>query len=130
MAAELSLNTDDGPDGAPRVTATGEIDLSNVAQLIQALNTASAGTRRPITIDLSTVRYLDSAGINVLFNHADKVDGLHIIVHPLLIRSSPSAVWIRSLPSTLHRPSRETTRSSRIALSCRDYRLYLCGRKQ
>ena len=86
MAAELSLNTDQGPDGAPRVTARGEIDLSNVAQLIEALNSASAGTSRPITIDLSTVKYLDSAGINALFDHADKVDGLHIIVHPLLIR--------------------------------------------
>ncbi|WAJ43264.1 STAS domain-containing protein [Mycobacterium sp. Aquia_216] len=86
MVAELTLNTDHGPDGTPRVTATGEIDLSNVAQLIQALNKASAGTRRPMTIDLSTVRYLDSAGINALFDHADKVDGLHIIVHRLLVR--------------------------------------------
>ncbi|MCV7412620.1 hypothetical protein AWC05_18540 [Mycobacterium florentinum] len=86
MAAELTLNTDLGPDGTPRVTATGEIDLSNVAQLVQALTTASAGTRRPITVDLSTVKYLDSAGINALFDHADKVDGLHIIVHRLLVR--------------------------------------------
>lgn len=86
MPAALTLNTDHGPDGNPRVTATGEIDLSNVDQLIKALNAASAGTRRPITIDLSTVKYLDSAGINALFDHADKVDGLHIIVHRLLIR--------------------------------------------
>jgi anti-sigma B factor antagonist len=86
MATELTLNTDRGPDGTPRVIATGEIDLSNVAHFIQALSTASAGTRRPVTVDLSTVKYMDSAGINALFNHADKVDGLHIIVHPLLIR--------------------------------------------
>ena len=86
MAAELMLKTDHGPDGKPQVTARGEIDLSNVAQLIKALNTASAGTRRPMTIDLSKVKYLDSAGINALFDHADKVDGLHIIVHRLLIR--------------------------------------------
>lgn len=86
MAAELTLNIDHGSDGTPRVTATGEIDLSNVARLIQALNSASAETRTPITIDLSTVKYVDSAGINALFDHADKVDGLHIIVHPLLIR--------------------------------------------
>lgn len=86
MATELSLNTDRGPDGRPRVVATGEIDLSNVGNFIDALATASAGSRKPMTIDLSTVRYLDSAGINVLFDHADKVDGLHVIVHPLLIR--------------------------------------------
>jgi anti-anti-sigma factor len=86
MAAELSLNTDHGPDGAPWVTATGEIDLSNVARFIEALNAASAGARKPMTIDLSTVKYLDSAGINALFDHAEKVEGLHIIVHRLLIR--------------------------------------------
>jgi anti-sigma B factor antagonist len=86
MAAELTLNTEHGPDGTPCVTATGEIDLSNVARFIEALNTASSGSSRPITINLSTVKYLDSAGINALFGHAEKVDGLHVIVHPLLIR--------------------------------------------
>jgi anti-sigma B factor antagonist len=86
MATPLTLNTDRGPDGTPRVIATGEIDLSNIDQFIQALTTASAGARGPITIDLSTVKYLDSAGINVLFDHADKVDALHVIVHPLLVR--------------------------------------------
>ena len=86
MATPLTLNTDRGPDGTPRVIATGEIDLSNIDHFIQALTTATAGTRGPITIDLSTVKYLDSAGINVLFNHADKVDRVHIIVHRLLIR--------------------------------------------
>jgi anti-sigma B factor antagonist len=86
MATPLTLNTDRGPDGTPRVIAIGEIDLSNIDQFIQALATASAGTRGPITIDLSTVKYLDSAGINALFDHADKVDGLHVIVHPLLVR--------------------------------------------
>jgi len=86
MAAELSLNTDRGPDGAPRVIVSGEIDLSNVDRFVQSLTAATAGTRTPITVDLSTVKYVDSAGINALFDHADKVDGLHIIVHPLLIR--------------------------------------------
>ena len=35
---------------------------------------------------MSAVKYLDSAGINVLFNHADEVDRLHLIVHPFLVR--------------------------------------------
>jgi anti-sigma B factor antagonist len=86
MAAPLTLNTDRGPDGTPWLTATGEIDLSNVAQFRHALYQTSAGTRGPITIDLSTIRYIDSAGINALFDHADRVDGLHIIVHRLLVR--------------------------------------------
>ena len=86
MATPLTVNTDRGPHGSLRVVATGEIDLSNIDDFVDALNTATAGTRGPVTVDLSTVRYLDSRAINALFDHADKVDGLHVIVHPLLVR--------------------------------------------
>ena len=86
MATPLTLNTDRDDDGAPRLVAEGEIDLSNIAVFTEALTEASAGTRQPITVDMSAVKYLDSAGINALFNHADEVDRLHLIVHPFLIR--------------------------------------------
>jgi anti-anti-sigma factor len=86
MATPLNLTADRGADGTPRITAAGEIDLSNIDAFTDALETASAGTRGPITVDLSAVKYLDSAGINALFERADLVDGLHLIVHPLLIR--------------------------------------------
>ena len=86
MATPLTLNTDRDADGAPRLVAEGEIDLSNVAVFTEALTRASAGTRQAITVDMSAVKYLDSAGINVLFNHAEEVDRLHLIVHPFLVR--------------------------------------------
>jgi anti-sigma B factor antagonist len=86
MATPLTLNTDRGVDGTPRVVAAGEIDLSNIAEFTRALTDASAGNRGPITVDLSAVKYVDSAGINALFDHADEVDRLHVIVHPLLLR--------------------------------------------
>ncbi len=86
MATPLSLNTDRGVDGTPRVTAAGEIDISNIDLFSQALTTASEGARGPITVDLSAVKYLDSAGINALFRHADEIDRLHLIVHPFLLR--------------------------------------------
>ncbi len=86
MATPLNLNTDRDADGTPRITAAGEIDLSNIDVFTEALATASAGTRGPITVDLGAVKYVDSAGINALFDHADQVDRLHVIVHPLLVR--------------------------------------------
>jgi anti-sigma B factor antagonist len=86
MATPLTLNTRRAADGDPTVIAEGEIDLSNVDVFTEALSTASAGSRRPLTVDLSAVKYLDSAGINVLFTYADEVDRLHLIVHPFLIR--------------------------------------------
>jgi anti-anti-sigma factor len=86
MVTPLTLNTGRGADGSPLVIALGEIDLSNIVVFTDALTSASAGTRGPITVDLSAVKYLDSAGINALFNHADEVDRLHLIVHPFLMR--------------------------------------------
>ena len=32
------------------------------------------------------MKYLDSAGINVLFKHAGEIESLHLIVHPFLLR--------------------------------------------
>ena len=86
MMTPLTLNTDRGVDGSRGSIATGEIDLSNIDVFAEALTTASEGNRRPITVDISAVKYLDSAGINVLFKHADEIDRLHLIVHPLLVR--------------------------------------------
>ena len=86
MATPLILNTDRGVDGTPRVIAAGEIDRTNVAVLTEALSMASEGARRSITVDLSEVKYLDSSGINALFQHANEIDGLHLIVHPFIIR--------------------------------------------
>jgi anti-sigma B factor antagonist len=86
MATPLHVNTDRGAEGTPRVTAVGEIDLSNIAVFTEALTTATAGTHGPMTIDLGAVKYLDSAAVNALFDQADQVDRLRIIVHPLLMR--------------------------------------------
>ncbi|MCV7196577.1 STAS domain-containing protein [Mycobacterium angelicum] len=86
MATPLTLHTESGADGTPRLIATGEIDLSNIARFTRALAEASAGTPETVTVDLTAVKYLDSAGINALFDHADQVDRLHVIVHPFLIR--------------------------------------------
>jgi anti-anti-sigma factor len=86
MATLLTLNTERGVDGTPRVTAVGEIDISNIDVFTEELAAASADAPGPITVDLSAVKYLDSAGINVLFKHAAEIESLHLIVHPFLLR--------------------------------------------
>ena len=75
----LTLITDRGVGGTPRVTAAGEIDISNIHVFTEALTTASEGNSKPITVDMSAVKYLDSAGVNVLFKHADEIDRLRTI---------------------------------------------------
>lgn len=86
MATPLTLHTESDADGAPRLVAAGEIDLSNIGQFTTALAEASAGSQPTVTVDLGAVKYVDSAGINALFDYADQVDDLHVIVHPFLIR--------------------------------------------
>jgi anti-anti-sigma factor len=86
MATPLSLKTRRDADGGATVIAEGEIDLSIIDVFTEALTSASDGARTPMTVDLSAVKYLDSAGINVLFTYADEVDRLHLIVHPFLVR--------------------------------------------
>lgn len=88
MATPLTLHVEPGPDGTQRLVATGEIDLSNVEVFAKALGAAVAdATERGsiVTVDLSAVKYLDSAAINTLFAEAGHVNCLKLIVHPFLM---------------------------------------------
>jgi len=87
MPTALDVRTETGTDGTPRVVASGEIDLSNVAIFARALSQAGTVVRdtKALTVDLRDVKYLDSAAINTLFDHADQLDRLHLIVHPFLL---------------------------------------------
>ncbi|MGC2655590.1 MAG: STAS domain-containing protein [Mycobacterium sp.] len=86
MPTSLTLDTARGSDGRVVLTASGEIDLSNIDTFTEALTTAVVETAGPggmLTVDLSAVDYLDSAAINALFNHAERI---HVIAEPRLIR--------------------------------------------
>ncbi len=86
MPTSLSLDTVQRVDGELVLVAAGEIDLSNVEAFTTAISTAIAeiaDSGRTLTVDLSSVEYLDSAAINVLFLHAEQI---RVIAHPLLVR--------------------------------------------
>ncbi|MGC5038222.1 MULTISPECIES: STAS domain-containing protein [unclassified Streptomyces] len=77
MTTPLTLRTGRRADGTPQLSVSGEIDMSNASALAEALGT---GTGR-LVVDLTAVEYLDSAGLSVLFAHAER---LELIVTPLL----------------------------------------------
>lgn len=86
MSTSLTLDTARSSDGQLVLTAAGEIDLSNVEPFTDALETAVAEANRgggTLVVDLSAVAYLDSAGVNVLFPHAEHI---RVIAHPFLVR--------------------------------------------
>lgn len=69
-------------DGTLVLAVTGEIDMSNASSFAAALAAAhrDAGGS-PLTVDLTGVEYLDSAGLAVLFPH---VEYLRLIATGLL----------------------------------------------
>jgi anti-anti-sigma factor len=86
MPTLLTLDTARSNDGQLMLIAAGEIDLSNIDAFTHALTSAiaeAASSGGRLTVDLSAVEYLDSAAINALFPHADRI---HVIAHPFLVR--------------------------------------------
>ncbi len=78
MTTPLALSANLRPDGSQVLTADGEIDMSNAGQLGDALAQTGDG---PVVVDLTAVGYLDSAGLTVLFTHADHIE---LVVSSLL----------------------------------------------
>jgi anti-anti-sigma factor len=81
----LTVTPGTAPGGLPLLTVAGEIDLGNAGLLareleaLEALETSDAAGR--VVVDLTAVDYLDSAGLSVLFVHAER---LELVVPPLL----------------------------------------------
>lgn len=70
MTTPLTLVPGRRPDGTHHLAVSGEIDMSNIDSLADALST----TPGPLVLDLTDVEYLDSAGLSVLFAHADRLE--------------------------------------------------------
>lgn len=63
----MSLKVNNGMrDDACCVRVSGEVDVSNAAELRKALDEALANATDAIEVDLSEVSYIDSTGIGVL----------------------------------------------------------------
>lgn len=46
---------------------SGEVDMSNAAEMVSALGGAASNEMTAVILDLSDVEYLDSAGIHLIF---------------------------------------------------------------
>jgi anti-anti-sigma factor len=81
MTTPLTLTPDRRPDGTAVLTAVGEIDMSNSADLASAVTTALEDGGGPVVVDLTDVEYLDSAGLSILLAYADRIE---VVASPLL----------------------------------------------
>jgi anti-anti-sigma factor len=68
----VGIDPTGGAQETPLVTVEGEIDLAAASELDEVLRTAGQGSDE-VSVDLSAVDYLDTAGVRVLFDHAVRV---------------------------------------------------------
>lgn len=73
MTTALQLTTGRTADGAPRLTAVGEIDISN-AETFRAALAEEVDPPTRLLVDLTRVEYLDSAALATLFAFVDDID--------------------------------------------------------
>lgn len=60
-------------DGVPVAQVRGELDLSNVGQVRTAIVSAVTNTTRALIVDLSELTYMDSRGVHLLFEIAERM---------------------------------------------------------
>jgi anti-anti-sigma factor len=76
----------EGDDAVPIVGVDGEIDAANAAELRRALREPLTNRATALVVDLTATRYLDSAGINLLFDLGaelrDRQQRLHVVAAP------------------------------------------------
>ena len=95
---DLDIRTD---GDAVVVAPVGDVDLTNAEDLRSAILAATSGDSAGVILDLSRTRYLDSAGVRVLFAIARRLEErrrrLAIVAPPgALVRRLLSIVDIES----------------------------------
>jgi anti-sigma B factor antagonist len=76
--AQVAIDTHADAGGVPVITVTGDLDMSNAGLLERAVATAIADSPQRLVFDLTSLRFMDSAGIAVLLGAAGKVEGVHL----------------------------------------------------
>jgi len=78
----------DGTDTA-RITLAGEIDMDNARQVETGILGAISNQLTGVTLDLSGIEYIDSAGLRVLFSLGARLTTLQIGLRLLVPEQSP-----------------------------------------
>lgn len=73
-----------GADGRPCVSLAGEFDVSNADDLRRALDEIPRG--QPAVVDATGLRFIDSSGIAVLLQHAERFGPIDVRNAPPILR--------------------------------------------
>jgi anti-anti-sigma factor len=82
----------DERDGdVPIVTIEGEIDASNSREIAGRMRGALSNQAKVLVVDLTPTTYIDSAGINILFQLATELSERQQELHVVVAAASPIA---------------------------------------
>jgi anti-anti-sigma factor len=87
----LARITDEHHGEVPVVTIAGEIDASNSGEVADRLRAALSNRSEALVVDLSPTTYIDSAGINVLFQVSLELRQRQQQLHLVIAQPSPIA---------------------------------------
>ena len=76
-------------------TVTGELDISNVNGIEQAILVATSNRAELVLLDLSEVDYLDSAGIHLVYRLRERLQSRGQALRLILAEDSPAADALR-----------------------------------
>ncbi len=84
--SQLARTESEDRGGVRIVRVSGEIDLSNAQQVMDAIGAAVPEGTSPLVVDLSATDYMDSSGITMLFRLAERMSfgrqKLRLVVPP------------------------------------------------
>jgi anti-anti-sigma factor len=86
-AARVETNAE---DGSVHIAVSGEIDLANAATVEDELREATSHQPVAVSVDLTNLSYMDSAGIRILFMLASRLQALGIVVELIVPLDSPT----------------------------------------
>jgi anti-anti-sigma factor len=76
-------------EDAVSIVVGGEIDLANAAAVKRQIVEAISNQLTEVTLDLTTLIYIDSAGLRVLFTLGTRLETLQIALELLVPTESP-----------------------------------------
>ncbi|MGH3779154.1 MAG: STAS domain-containing protein [Pseudonocardiaceae bacterium] len=77
-------------NGSMRITLSGEIDLANAEAVEDEIRAAVSHQPGAVSIDLTDLSYVDSAGIRMLFALASRLEALRIVLELIVPLDSPT----------------------------------------
>ncbi len=77
-------------NGSMQIALSGEIDLANAAAVEDKIREAVSSQPAAVSVDLTDLSYLDSAGIRILFGLASRLQALRIVLELVVPLDSPT----------------------------------------